>query len=79
LVAVTKAARPLREGQKMKVPVVDIGECTQCAGCYEMYPEFFELNEMGYVAVIKRDSYPQEIVDDIIKHCPQDCIQWEDS
>ena len=39
----------------MKVPVIDISDCTLCAACY-----------------------PEAEVDDAIKHCPQDCISWED-
>jgi ferredoxin len=62
----------------MKKPVVDISDCTRCAGCYDMYPELFELNDVGYVATVERDCYPEDEVDDAIKHCPQDCIIWED-
>ena len=60
----------------MKKPVIDISDCTRCAGCYDMYPEL--LNDVGYVATLERECYPEEEVDDAIKHCPQDCITWED-
>lgn len=62
----------------MKIPVVDMADCTRCAGCYDMYPELFELKDVGYVATVERECYPEEEVDDAIKHCPQDCISWED-
>jgi len=62
----------------MKVPVVDISDCTHCAGCYDMYPELFRYNDAGYVEVVDKPCYSEEEVEDIIKHCPQDCISWED-
>ena len=62
----------------MKVPVLDIGDCTLCGGCYELYPELFRLNEAGFVEVVDLACYPEADVDDAIKHCPQDCIHWEE-
>ncbi len=62
----------------MKIPVVDNGDCTRCEGCYDMYPELFELTDVGYVATVERECYPEEEVEDAIKQCPQDCITWEE-
>ena len=62
----------------MKSPVVDIGACSLCMGCVELCPEVFRLNEnTGYIEVIDSPAYPQECVDEAIKYCPQDCIEWE--
>jgi len=62
----------------MKVPVIDIGDCTLCAGCYDMYPELFRMNDAGFVEAVEKECYPEGEVDDAIKHCPQDCIHWEE-
>ena len=62
----------------MKVPVIDIGDCTFCGGCYDLYPQLFRLNDAGYVEVVDTACYPKEEVDDAVKHCPQDCIHWEE-
>jgi ferredoxin len=64
---------------KMKVPVIDIGECTECEGCMEICPEVFFKNEAGgYFDVRELESYPVEDVDEAIKNCPVKCISWEE-
>ncbi len=62
----------------MKVPVVDMNDCTLCGGCYEEYPELFRLNDAGFIEVAEMECYPDDEVNDAIKHCPQDCIHWEE-
>lgn len=62
----------------MKVPYVDIGNCTMCMGCVDLVPEVFQPNDMGYIAVLKMDVYPQAAVDEAIKYCPEDAILWEE-
>ena len=62
----------------MKVPVIDMIDCTHCGGCYEMYPELFRLNDAGFIEVVEMECYPEDDVDDTVKHCPQDCIRWEE-
>lgn len=62
-----------------KIPVVDIGRCTKCSGCIEVAPQVFKYNEVaGYIEVIDNDDYPKELVDEAIKNCPADCIEWGD-
>ena len=62
----------------MKRVVVDIGACTVCMGCVELCPQVFRLNEdTGYIEVIDLDEYPEDLVNEAIKYCPQDCIEWE--
>ena len=62
----------------MKRVVVDIGTCTVCMGCVELCPQVFRLNEnTGYIEVIDLDEYPEDLVNEAIKYCPQDCIEWE--
>lgn len=63
----------------MKVPVIDIADCTLCGGCYDLYPELFRLNDAGFVQVVDTVCHDEEDVDDAIKHCPQDCIHWEEA
>ena len=61
-------------------PVIDLGACTKCGGCIEVAPEIFRFNEAGgYVEVNELSGYDQELVDEAIKICPEDCIEWEDS
>jgi ferredoxin len=63
----------------MKVPVLDISDCTLCGGCFDLYPELFRLNDAGFVEVVARECYPADQVEDAIKYCPQDCIRWEEA
>lgn len=61
----------------MKIPVVDIAACTQCMGCVEVSPEVFRLNEdLGIIEVVELQTYPPSSVDEAIKYCPEDAIEW---
>jgi len=61
----------------VKQPVVELSECIRCGVCEEVCPEVFHLTDAGYVAVAELSRYPEELVDEAIKHCPADCIYWE--
>ncbi|MGB6009654.1 MAG: ferredoxin [Desulfobacterales bacterium] len=63
----------------MIVPVVDLSRCSLCGACIEVCPSVFRLNDVGYIEIIERISYPKIEVDDAIKYCPEDCIYWEDA
>ena len=62
----------------MKVPVIDLGECTDCEACLDLFPEIFRRNDAGYIEVIELSDYPEEEVEEAIKNCPADCISWEE-
>ncbi|MCU0556546.1 MAG: ferredoxin [Desulfobacterales bacterium] len=62
----------------MQRPVVELSECILCELCAEVCPAVFRLNSLGYIEVLDLASYPQEEVDEVIKHCPADCIHWEE-
>jgi len=62
----------------MKIPVIDLGECTDCEGCLDLYPTLFRRNDAGYIEVIELADYPEDEVEEAIKNCPADCITWEE-
>jgi ferredoxin len=47
-------------------------------GCVEVCPEVFVQNDAGYIDVIELAVYPEAAVDEAIKYCPEDCIDWEE-
>lgn len=62
----------------MLVPEIDIAACSLCEGCIAICPEVFRLNpDTGYVEVIEMASYPEALVNEAIRDCPQDCISWQ--
>ena len=64
----------------VKKPTIDLGACTRCGGCIEGAPNIFKFNEAaGYLEVCELGCYDQELVDEAIKNCPEDCIEWEDT
>jgi len=63
----------------MKIPVVDLSRCSLCGACIEVCPSVFRLNDVGYIEITERISYPKVEVDEAIKYCPEDCIYWEDA
>jgi ferredoxin len=62
----------------MKVPVVDMADCTDCEACIEAFPEMFRRNEAGYIEVIDLPHYREETVTEAIKNCCAGCISWEE-
>jgi ferredoxin len=62
----------------MRIPLVDIGECSLCGGCIEICPAVFLMNDMGYIEVAELDAYPEREVEEAMKYCPEDCIYWEE-
>jgi len=49
-----------------------------CGVCVEACPAVFRLNAAGYIEVADLSDYPQKDVDEAIKHCPADCIYWQE-
>jgi len=62
----------------MRIPVVDLDACVDCEACIELCPTVFRRNDLGRIEVVDLSEYSEEEVDEIIKNCPGDCIQWED-
>jgi ferredoxin len=61
-----------------KFPSIDLGRCTECKGCIEIAPGIFSYNpSTGMMEVIECDEYPEDLVNEAIKNCPEDCITWE--
>ena len=63
----------------MNRPTVDIGACSLCEGCIEVCPAVFFLNDMGHIEIAELAAYPEPLVDEAIKYCPEDCISWEEA
>jgi ferredoxin len=69
-----------KENETGMIPVIDMGECTDCGSCLEVCPEVFQRNsETGYIEVIYFNKYPEDCVQEAISVCPADCITWEKS
>ena len=61
-----------------KFPSIDLGRCTECEGCSEIAPAVFCYNSStGMMGVIELEEYPEDLVNEAIKNCPEDCISWE--
>ena len=60
----------------MKIPVVELSDCIVCGVCVEACREVFRLNDAGYIEVRDLNGFPEEEVNEAIKHCPADCIFW---
>lgn len=60
-----------------KVPVIDIGKCTECESCIEICPDVFQKNnETGYIEVIDLPEYLEDAILEAISICPADSITW---
>jgi ferredoxin len=60
----------------MKKPLVELSDCITCGVCAEVSPEVFRLNDAGYIEIAELDTYPEDEVNETIKYCPTDCINW---
>lgn len=62
-----------------RVPVLDLGACTDCDGCITVCPSVFQRNDtMGYIEVAECEEYPEREIQEAINICPRGCIRWED-
>ena len=53
-------------------------DCTGCGLCVAVCPAVFRVNDAGFIEVADLDAYPEDEVNEAIKHCPADCIRWEE-
>jgi len=60
----------------MKLPLVELSDCISCGVCAEVSPEVFILNDAGYIEITELEIYPEDEVNEAIKYCPTDCINW---
>lgn len=56
-----------------------MSDCDRCGVCIEACPEVFRMNEAGYIQVTDLAQYPEDCVEEAIKHCPEKCIFWSES
>lgn len=62
-----------------RIPVIDLGRCSECRGCVEIAPEVFRYNDQtGLMEVADLPEYPEQRVAEAIRDCPEDCIFWEE-
>lgn len=62
-----------------RIPVIDLGRCSECRGCIEIAPEVFRFNDQtGMMEVADLPEYPEQRVAEAIRDCPEDCIAWEE-
>ena len=62
----------------MKRPVVDLSDCILCGVCVDVCPEVFVLNDAGFIQVLDCEDYPEPDVEEAIRNCPADCIDWQE-
>ena len=63
----------------MKIPIVELPNYIKCAGCIEICPEVFKLNDFDYIEVADLGEYPETMVDEAINFCPNQGISWIDN
>lgn len=62
-----------------KLPVIDLGRCTECGGCIECCPELFRFNgDTGLMEVIEVEEYPEDKLLEAVKNCPKKCIHIQE-
>ena len=62
-----------------KVPVIDLGECTDCESCIALCPAAFQRNrETGRIEVRQTGEYSEGEIEEAMAMCPADCITWEE-
>ena len=63
----------------IKYPSIDLGLCSDCRGCIEIAPQVFRYNPAtGLMEIIELNEYPVDLVEEAMKNCPEDCINWEE-
>ena len=63
---------------KKRYPSIDLGKCSECKGCVEVAPKVFRYNNVtGMMEIIEQDEYPEDLVEEAMMNCPEDCIVWD--
>ncbi|MFH1090392.1 MAG: ferredoxin [Pseudomonadota bacterium] len=62
-----------------KTPDINLSQCNCCRGCEELCPGVFRLNPAGYMEVIYLAEYPENLVNEAINDCPEDCVTWAET
>jgi ferredoxin len=72
--------RPQKSGtRRLRRLLVDVGACSRCCGCVELAPQLFRLRpDTGLIEVIDTATIDEELVAEVMKFCPEDCIHWDD-
>jgi ferredoxin len=61
----------------MKIPEVELSDCSRCGVCVDLCPAVFQMSDAGFIRVADLSEYPEAEVDEAVKHCPEDCISWQ--
>ena len=62
----------------MRIPDVELSECSLCEVCIEVCPSVFRLNDAGYIEVAQLSNYPEYEVAEAMKNCVSGCIYWQE-
>ncbi len=63
----------------MDAPVIELDQCILCEVCIDVCPEVFFINSSGgYIDIKELNEYPQDTVHEAVKHCPTDCISFNE-
>lgn len=77
--AITRQALWEFTGYMKKVPVINLGECTDCESCLKLCPHIFRKDEeTGHIEVVDLSEYSEQDIREAISVCPADCITWEE-
>jgi ferredoxin len=44
--------------------------------CEEICSQVFFISDLGFVQVADLSAYPEAEVNEVIKYCPADCVEW---
>lgn len=62
---------------KQKV-AFDLGDCNRCQGCVEIAEGNVEWEESLDMPVLREEELPEDMAQELVAMCPNDCFSFED-
>lgn len=71
-------ATPAPTANPLRRITLDLGGCSACEACTSLAPEVFGWDEHTERPRLLQELVPQDLAQEVISYCPQDCIFFDD-
>lgn len=56
----------------------DLGDCNRCQGCIEVAGDYVGWEESLDMPVLREEMLPEDLAQELIALCPNDCFSYDD-
>jgi len=63
---------------KLRKITLLLGDCHGCEACVALAPEVVVIDEATGKPRLVQDEVPEQLAQELIAYCPDDCIEYDD-